>query len=27
MKVIPSCPFVKAYLARHPEDAALVAQR
>jgi uncharacterized protein len=27
MKVIPSCPFVKAYLARHPEDAVLVASR
>jgi predicted GNAT family acetyltransferase len=27
MKVIPSCPFVKAYLARHPEDAVLVVQR
>jgi predicted GNAT family acetyltransferase len=23
--VIPSCPFVADYLARHPEDAALVA--
>jgi predicted GNAT family acetyltransferase len=25
IKVIPTCPFVKAYLARHPEDAVLVA--
>jgi uncharacterized protein len=25
LKVIPSCPFVSAYLRRHPEDADLVA--
>jgi hypothetical protein len=27
MKVIPTCPYVKAYLARHPEYADLVAHR
>ena len=27
MKVIPTCPYVKAFLARHPEYADLVAQR
>jgi predicted GNAT family acetyltransferase len=26
IKVIPICPYVKAYLARHPEYAELVAQ-
>lgn len=25
LKVIPSCPFVSAYIRRHPEDAELVA--
>ena len=25
IRVIPSCPFVAGYLARHPEDAELVA--
>ena len=25
MKVIPSCPFVSAYIRRHPEHAGLVA--
>ena len=27
MKVIPTCPYVKAYLTRHPEYADLVAHR
>jgi predicted GNAT family acetyltransferase len=27
MKVIPTCPYVKAYLERHPEYADLVAHR
>jgi predicted GNAT family acetyltransferase len=27
VKVIPSCPYVKAFLQRHPEYADLVAQR
>ena len=27
MKVIPSCPFVRKYIQRHPERAALVATR
>jgi predicted GNAT family acetyltransferase len=26
IRVIPSCPFVADYIARHPEDAALVAR-
>jgi len=25
LKVVPSCPFVRAYIARHPEYADLVA--
>jgi predicted GNAT family acetyltransferase len=27
MKIIPTCPYVKAYLARHPEYADLVVHR
>jgi len=27
MKVIPTCPYVKAYLERHPEQSDLVAHR
>jgi predicted GNAT family acetyltransferase len=27
MKVIPTCPYVKAFLQRHPQYADLVAQR
>ena len=27
LKVIPSCPFVAAYLEKHPEHASLVASR
>ena len=27
MKVIPTCPYVRAYLERHPEYADLVAHR
>jgi predicted GNAT family acetyltransferase len=26
IRVIPSCPFVADYIARHPDDAALVAR-
>lgn len=26
LKIVPVCPFVSAYLARHPEDRDLVAQ-
>jgi predicted GNAT family acetyltransferase len=25
LRVIPSCPFVRAYVEKHPEDAALLA--
>ena len=24
-KVIPTCPFIKTYIERHPEDASLVS--
>ncbi|HEX7979850.1 MAG TPA: GNAT family N-acetyltransferase [Gemmatimonadaceae bacterium] len=27
LKVIPTCPYVRAYLARHPEHADLVVHR
>ena len=27
LKIIPSCPFVAAYLEKHPEHASLVASR
>jgi predicted GNAT family acetyltransferase len=27
MKIIPTCPFVRKYIERHPERAALVATR
>jgi len=26
LKVVPTCPFVKAYIERHPDAAALVAR-